>query len=206
MRFLAIALGAVIAAAVACYSPTLADCQFSCGTGNACPAGQSCDTTIGMCRSNGGSGACPGSGGPDAPGACPTISIAMCSAPVAFAGSDCATTCTPTVLRTWSASDMECTNAMPAGWRLAFLNTLARLENAPAAGSGMWVGASGTGSAGTFRWSDTSVVALEEWDAGYPTPVTSGTSCVYAASTGSGNRLRNADCTAPLRPFICDHP
>ena len=58
----------LIAAALAgCYGPHVADCAYSCAATSECPSTQTCDVTVGACRSPGATGACgsitPGSDG-----------------------------------------------------------------------------------------------------------------------------------------------
>ena len=192
MRVLAIVVAVALVAALACYNPTLQDCQFQCGSGGTCPDGYNC-AAGNLCRPPGATGACP-AGTTDGALGCPSISLNMCATPTAFAGSDCATSCSSP--RTWNLAAMDCSNATASGWRLAFLNTLARLEAAPPAGTALWVGAIGSSSnSSSYHWTaDTSVVLLAEWDTGYPMAAAAPQSCVYAVTSGSGkNRLRNQE-------------
>ena len=204
MRVVAIVVGAAIAAAVACYSPQLADCQFQCGSGSACPQGYNC-ATGNVCRLPNASGNCPAGTTDALPANCPQPPTNGCSTPVdLLAGSDCATSCVGVANAVTSAAAASL--CLAGGWRLAILDTMAKQMRAPAPMTieDYWVGAGRVGATGSggFTWQDGTPVGSGQWESGYPM---SGAALNCVAMNGTSRGLQNIDC-ALQRHFLCDHP
>jgi hypothetical protein len=185
---IAVALGA------GCYNPTIASCQFKCGSGNACPSTTTC--IDGECMTS--EGVCPGA-------TCTASPPAMCGpspAPVIDA-IDCACSSGQTMAE--STAVAFCSNA--SGWRLAVLDSPIKLANAPAdsAGDLLWVGAMRTGM--TFAWLGTNEpVDPNAWQT-QPDP----RGLLNCVAIDPQHKLHNVDCGVPATGMgfhhaLCDHP
>lgn len=172
-----------------CYDPAIDECQFRCGPGNACPGGTAC--TNGFCRSSGVS--CSGSN-PDGNIACPQAPQ-NCDSEFAIEGSTCASLCT------MQPDDHEnADSACNGGWRLAILDSIAKLDAIPTSSRRYWVGA--TRPAALWMWKTGTAVSPESWASGMP-PV-GGDSC--ASLDAQVHRLKNDIACGDALGFICTYP
>ena len=156
-----------------CYSPSVDDCQFRCEpTSRDCPDDMECATS-GFCRPKGATGQCRSSSGPCAaapalPSGCHTAfaADAIC---VVLCGTDSGGT-----QKSWGNAILTCENA---GWQLAVLDTVGRLDAVPKLNDAHWVGASRTS---TWFWRAGGMPAVDplSWESG--TPPLSGAGCAYA--------------------------
>jgi hypothetical protein len=175
------------AAVVGCYSPTITQCQFKCGSGVACPSTTSC--VDGECLTS--DGVCPGA-------TCTVAPPPNCNGPVVIDSVDCASSCTNIApVNAGEAMSVVCVN----GWRPAVLDTAAKLANAPTAtGDLLWVGAHRSGNA--FVWSSGVTVDATAWAANNPSMV-AGADCVLIDAS---HHLQNRECGFVLGHHVmCDH-
>jgi hypothetical protein len=168
MRVLIVAL---VAALGGCYTPGVADCQFSCGAGEACPDGTSC--IGGFCRTTT-AGTCTGTAidaavdtpvdAPDDP-SCPAPPQSGCGARFKLPGGTCAVVCGT---EKWDDAANLCGNGE---WELGKLDTIVKLD-ALNLQDALWIGASRTSG---WTWRDGSPVAAALWTGG--TAPTGGSTC-----------------------------
>jgi hypothetical protein len=141
-----------------CYAPGVTDCQFSCGSGQACPDGTSCEG--GFCRTSSRLGACGAAidGALDADETtCPAAPQPMCGARFRLVDGTCAVVCTK-VEKFPDAVNMCGTGA----WAPGKVDTLAKLDALQPTAS-LWIGASG---GGVWTWSDGTPVDPVLWTGG----------------------------------------
>lgn len=200
MRFLAPSLVVAIATVTSnCYSPGFDDCQFKCGTGDACPVGMRC--VNGFCRETSASGVCSSgpiidsSGGDGSGDPCPGAPQppSGCGAKFGLLGGGCGVVCETN--KSQQDAKSACSNA---GWRLAILDSAAKLDQVPTTTGSYWVGASRMTT--TWQWDTGATVAGECWAPS--NPATNTITC--ASMIGSSRRLTNTtvQCTS-TQPFIC---
>ncbi|HZS37764.1 MAG TPA: hypothetical protein VFF06_13095 [Polyangia bacterium] len=126
-RFAALALTLTFTLAFAlfagCYSPTIADGQFTCAGGGACPSGFQC--TCGACRPSGVTGCLDGGSGADA-------SDAAMPQDLAAADGACASPCSNGCARSPQDPGTNPQVAIcPGAWKLGGVNTPAACNHAP---------------------------------------------------------------------------
>lgn len=192
MRVLIVALAVAVSG---CYSPGVADCQFSCGAGDSCPDGTSCmggycrTTSTGSCSTIGLDAAVDAAvDAPDEP-TCPSAPSSGCGARFRLAGGKCAVICGGN--EKWDASANLCSTG---AWEAGKLDTVAKLDSVNPPGP-LWIGAS---RASTWTWRDGSSVAAALWTGG-------------ATPTGGGNcghltvqhRLSNSLNCNDKQPRLC---
>lgn len=179
-------------AAGACYAPDVEDCQFRCGSGDACPAGTSC--MGGFCRGEA-TGVCA------AADACLTAPSppAGCGPKAALDGATaCAAICPGP--RSWLEARMDCA---AAGWQLGILDSPGKLASVPQALGPRWIGARRASSSSPWLWIDGTPIANEAWSNGTAPGNGSGDDC--AVLGGASRTLsNNVDCGDPER-FLCTY-
>ena len=172
-------------AGAGCYSPGVEDCQFKCGANDACPDGTTCMGTF--CRSTT-TGSCTG-GNLDAP-ACPVVP-AGCSTPFQLDGG-CGVACNRDV------SFSEARSACVPGWQLAVLDSAAKLDAVPSAGTQYWVGASRSTPVTAWLWINTAPIDNAAWSAGTPA-AGNGEDCANL----DANRLKNDVQCSDTKFYVC---
>ncbi len=148
----------VMVAVSACYDPSVADCQFTCGPNQDCPDGASC--SAGVCRTRS-TGTCTGV--VDAADPCPgaPASPSGCDVRFTFGGGACGAVCDKPH-RPWADADSAC---MP-GWRIAVLETAARRNAVPSSGDSYWVGARRLTPITPWFWTNGQAVENSAWTGG----------------------------------------
>ena len=190
-------------ALAACYSPSVADCQFACGPGNTCPDGATC--TDGICRTS--TGSCGGST-VDAPRLDAPVDLCV-TAPAVPAGcttkfaidGGCGVVCRGAPVA-WLAAQAACNSA---SWKLAILDTLSKLAAVPSQNEQYWVGARRTTAATPFQWNVTNMTVLPAlWQGGASPQDGQGEQCANL-DRQVGRLVNDVPCTDPLR-FLCTYP
>jgi hypothetical protein len=201
------AAGAV-AVADGCFAPTVADCQFTCGADNACPAGTSCmggfcrDTTTGTCTVSTVTDAARPDGTTDAT-SCPS---APCGATgVAVTTGGCAALCTQQVSFAGATELCGSDSGATAAWHIAILDTAAKRtafgEVLPT--SIGWIGLSQTATIWHWLNAASEVQATTEppWASGEPSATNP-----YGLfdSTGHADVLRSGS-GSDTHAFFCEY-
>jgi len=192
MRFLITPIALAGLALAGCYSPGIDDCQFACGTGDACPDGTRC--MAGFCRSST-TGTCASSTIDAPPGMCPALPVG-CTSMFTYPGG-CGAVCT--MSRDWTVSSAACT--LP--WKLAVLDTLTKIALAPT-NNEYWVGAHRLSPTSNWMWVDNTPVDPAVWDNGQLPGEGSGQDC--ASLDPTKHRLVNSRQCTDTQPFLCTTP
>lgn len=196
MRLLILLAMSASIAMSACYDPSVADCQFTCGANQDCPDGASC--SAGFCRTRS-TGTCASA--VDAPDPCPgaPVSPPGCDVRFTFGGSTCGAICDKPQ-RSWPDAVTAC---MP-GWRLAVLDTVARRNAVPLSGDSYWVGARRLTPTTPWFWTTGQAVENSAWDGGAPPGDGVNEDCALL-DRQKGLLINDVPCTDPER-YICAYP
>ena len=194
MRVLSAAvLGAIAASAalVGCYDPQVADCQFVCGAGSACPDGTAC--MAGFCRVPGATGSC------SATASCPSAPCGAAGVPVPSGG--CLALCSGQ--QTFDNALSMCgVDDGGSGWHIAILDTTPKRDEATAhfASTQAWVGLKRDSSLGSWHWLNPAMTIVAntapDWDS-LPGP----TQTTAAFNTGK-QKLVGLE-PSELEPYLC---
>lgn len=194
MRVLSAAvLGAVAAGAalVGCYDPQVADCQFVCGAGSACPDGTAC--MAGFCRVPGATGSC------SAAASCPSAPCGAAGVPVLSGG--CLALCSGQQAFD-NALSMCGVDDGGSGWHIAILDTTPKRDEATAhfASTQAWVGLKRDSSLASWHWLNPAMTTVAntapDWDS-LPEPTQT------AATFNTGKQKLVALDPSELEPYFC---
>lgn len=196
LSFVVVMVAAVAGtAAVACYNPSIADCQFTCGVGGACPAGFTC-ATGNVCRDST-TGSCGSNEAIDAPtNTCPTAPPGCGSGTLVSAlGSNvCFTSCDDP--EQFDTAQGSCTPP----WHLATLDTSAKLLAVPLQNEPFWVGARRSDPSLSFVWLQTSADVTNNLG----TIMATDGNCLLVNGAVSPRVFTANACTVVTNRFVCD--